>query len=463
MRGQLAKRILTVVIGLAGAIFTGLAVSNAYGASTIPLSAPEPSTSPAVSNAGSATPARPVTAANAAPFDWMQPKTWPSPFNPYLWPFNLFPVPEVATNPNGGVTYGILLAFLFKDQDGHINSIFAPDVNENSELGPGGSLKYFAYPSEDTQWSAIGAAQENIARTVDLNYETGRTHENWWSAEGELFFERDPTERFYGIGNTTDEGNETNYTTEQLYFRALLGWNITHDLQLAFVTKPRYVRIQEGAFTTLPQIFTLFPNVKGINGGSEFYNELRLTYDTRDSIEMPRSGGLGVLYGGNADRALASSVSYNRIGGELARYYSFGKRFTLAMHGYMQYMPAGDETPFWSMGWLGGEPSELYYRETLRGFGAGRFIDNNMTDLNIELRTRVLEASVMGNKGVLEVAPFLDAGQVFHNVSYNPVAALHPAGGIGLRALAEPFVVAYLDVGWGGEGTAIFTGIDYPF
>jgi hypothetical protein len=32
-----------------------------------------------------------------------------------------------------------------------------------------------------------------------------------------------------------------------------------------------------------------------------------------------------------------------------------------------------------------------------------------------------------------------------------------------LRALAEPFVVAYLDVGWGGEGTAIFTGIDYPF
>ncbi|HEX4211619.1 MAG TPA: BamA/TamA family outer membrane protein, partial [Candidatus Binataceae bacterium] len=396
-------------------------------------------------------------------FDLMKPRTWPYPFNPYAWPFSLFPVPEVTTNPNGGVTYGVLLAFLFKDRDGHITDIFAPDINENSDLGPGGALRYFAYPSEDTQWYAQAGAQENIARNVDLNYQTGRTHANWWSAEGEFFYEKDPTERFYGLGNDSNKANQTNYTTEQLYFRGLLGWNITQDLQLAFVTRPRYVRIQNGAFTTLPQIFQLFPDVKGINGGSEFYNEARLAYDTRDSIEMPRSGGLAVLYGGNADRRFGSSISYNRIGGELRRYISFAKRFTLAMHAYLQYMPSGNEAPFWSMGQIGGEHSVLYSKETLRGFGTGRFIDNNVTDLNVELRTRVLEASVMGNQGVLEVAPFLEAGQVFHNVSYNPIVALHPVGGVGLRALAEPFVVAYLDVGWGGEGTAIFTGIDYPF
>jgi len=428
------------------------------GACSVLAAAPPPPASTATPSTTGAS-----DAATAMPFTLTNPHSWPSPLNPYEWPFSLFPVPEVTTNPNGGVTYGILLAFLFKDQDGHITDIFAPDITENSELGPGGGLRYFAYPSEDTQWSVEGAAQENIARRVDLNYETGRTHAQWWSAEGQFFFEKDPTERFYGIGNNSSEGNETNYTTEQLYFRGLLGWNITRDLQLAWVTRPRYVRIQNGAFTTLPQIFTLFPDVKGINGGSEFYNEARLTYDTRDSIEMPRSGGLGVLYTGNADRSFGSSVSYNRMGGEVRRYYSFAKRFTLAMHAYLQYTPAGDETPFWSMANLGGEHSVLYNKETLRGFGSGRFVDNNVTDLNVELRARVLEASVMGNEGVLEVAPFLDAGQVFHNVSYNPVAELHPAGGIGLRALAEPFVVAYLDVGWGGEGTAIFTGIDYPF
>jgi hypothetical protein len=434
------------------AIMASLVVKLAFAA------APLPSMSGAVPMA---TPVSDPTTPRS--FDLMNPRSWPSPLNPYAWPFSLFPVPELTTNPNGGVTYGMLLAFLFKDQDGHIKSIFAPDVNENSDLGPGGAIRYFAYPSENTQWSAQAGAQENIARMVDLNYQTGRTHENWWSAEGELFFEKDPTERFYGIGNDSSKGNETNYTTEQVYYRGLLGWNIMHNLQLAAVTRPRYLRVQTGAFTTLPQIFTLFPDVKGINGGSEFYNEVRLTYDTRDSIEIPRSGGLGVLYSGNADRRFGSSVSYNRIGGEARRYFTFAKRFTLAMHAYLQYMPAGNETPFWSMGQIGGEHSVLYSKETLRGFGTSRFIDNNVTDLNVELRTRVLETSVLGNQGVLEVAPFLEAGQVFHDVSYNPLAALHPVGGVGLRALAEPFVVAYLDLGWGGEGTAIFTGIDYPF
>src|SRR6185437_9030430 len=157
------------------------------------------------------------------------------------------------------------------------------------------------------------------------------------------------------------------------------------------------------AFTTQPQISTLFPNVKGINGGTEIYNEVRVTYDTRDSIDIPRDGGLVLGYYGLADRRLMSSVSYNRFGGELRRYYSIGKRITLAGHVYMQWTPAGNETPFWSMPWLGGDESFLYTTETLRGYGAGRFIDNNVAVANIEMRTRVLEASILGTRGTLEL------------------------------------------------------------
>ena len=74
----------------------------------------------------------------------------------------------------------------------------------------------------------------------------------------------------------------------------------------------------------------IYPHLKGIGGGSEEYNELRLTYDTRDSIDIPRKGGLALIYGGFADRSLMSSVSYTRFGGEVRHYWSFGKRFTLA-------------------------------------------------------------------------------------------------------------------------------------
>jgi hypothetical protein len=391
------------------------------------------------------------------------PNSWPAPLNPANWPFSLIPIPEVATDPNGGVTYGALFAVLFEDQNKDIQDIFAPDVNNNTDLGAGGAVRYLAYPSADTQWYALAEAHENIQRQVDLNYQTGRTLEKWWSFDGRFFFERDPTERFFGIGNDSRLGAESNYTTEQIYVRAKLGWNLTKNLQLAIVERPRYVRIQTGAFNTIPQTVNVYPHVKGINGGSEAYNEVRATYDTRDSTDIPRRGSLFTLYEGIADRRFMSSVSYNRFGAEARQYWTIVPRVTLAGHTYIQYTPANGEVPFWSMPRLGGEESILYDQETLRGYGVGRFTDNNLSVANLEVRTRVYEADIFGTHGIAEVAPFAEAGRVFSEMSGDPVNDLHPVGGIGLRAIAEPFVVGYLDLGFGGEGAAVFSGINYPF
>jgi hypothetical protein len=399
----------------------------------------------------------------ARAFTLLDPQTWPPALNPHDWPFDLFPVPIVTTNPNGGVTYGVLLAFLFKDKQNQISSIFAPDVTHDTRLGFGGDVRYFAYTSEDTQWYAVSGAQEKIARTVDLNYATGRTRETWYSLEGRLFFERDPTDRFYGFGNDSPESGESNYTTEQVYFRGKAGWNLSKAFQLALVVRPRYVRILEGAFTNIPQTTTVYPTAKGVGGGSEIYGEARATYDTRDSVDIPRDGSLALLYGGSSQRALFSSTSWNRVGADLHHYWTFTQRLTLAAHGYLQYMPSGNEAPFWARGRLGGDSSFLYDQETLRGFGSGRFNDNNLSVANLELRARVYELTIMHTPGIFELAPFFEAGRVFHEMSGDPFEALHPVGGIGFRGIAEPFVVGFVDLGFGGEGGAVFAGINYPF
>ena len=138
-----------------------------------------------------------LAAIPANAFSLLDPNTWPPSLNPHNWPFSLYPIPEVATDPNGGVTYGILAALLMKDKHGDIRYIFAPDVNNNSTLGPGGNLRLLAYPSEDTQWYATGGAQENIARNFDLNYETGRTHHDWWSFTGRFFRARSDRTLFW--------------------------------------------------------------------------------------------------------------------------------------------------------------------------------------------------------------------------------------------------------------------------
>lgn len=411
-----------------------------------------------------------IASAPAHAFSLLDPSTWSWPQydwssfkiqNPNSWPF--IPVPEVATDPNGGVTYGVLPVWLFTDDKNEISSILAPDINSNSTLGPGGNFRYLAYPSSDTNWYIEGGAQETIARNVDLDYQTGRNHEGWWSFEGRFFFERDPTERFYGTGNDSHYGNQSNYTTEQLYGEAILGLNLSKKLQLSMMERPRYVRIQDGGFTSVPSIFSQFPHQKGLNGGSEVLSQWMLQYDSRDSVDIPRSGTLGRLYYGVADRAFGSSISYNRFGGELRQYYAIGQRVTLAGHLFSEYEPAGNEMPFWSQARLGGDESLLTDQETLRGYGAGRYIDNNLFVMNLEVRTRVWDKDVLGTHGILKLAPFAEAGRVGHDMGYNPFSDLHPVGGLGIRGIAQPFVVGFVDVGWGGEGAAVFSGINYPF
>ena len=52
----------------------------------------------------------------------------------------------------------------------------------------------------------------------------------------------------------------------------------------------------------------------------------------------------------------------------------------------------------------------------------------------------------------VEMAPFVDAGRVFQSMDDNPIRSLHFVGGLGFRAIAKPFIVGYVDFGYGSDG-----------
>lgn len=431
-------------------IFTALAV--ALGLATSVFAAP---------NAGNT---------SASPqFSLLDPSTWPKPqlqsfslLDPNSWP--IIPIPIITTDPNGGTTYGIMAVKLFHDDQGDISSIFAPDVTKNTTLGVGGDFRYFAYPSADTHWYGTASAQYHKARNVDVSYQTGITRQMPISWSGRLFWEHDPTERFYGIGNMSFNGMQSNYMTKQIYAESSLGYNFNEHMQLAWLFRPRYVRIGPGGFTSLPETSQLFPHLKGLDGGSEIYNSAVFSYDDRDSTDLPHKGGFYQVFYGNADRRFGSSMSYNRFGTDLRHYFPLWTRFTLATHAYVSYIPAGNETPFFSMARLGGEFTDyLTDRTTQRGWGVARWTDNNIEGVNAELRTEVYTAKVFDTTGTFEVAPFVDMGKVSHEFTDNPLNRFHPAGGMGFRAVAEPYVVGFVDVGYAGDGETIFAGVNYPF
>ena len=133
---------------------------------------------------------------------------------------------------------------------------------------------------------------------------------------------------------------------------------------------------------------------------------LMAAYDTRHSVDLPSSGGLAIVYGAIADREFGSSISYTRFGAELRRYLPIGRRVVIAARGFLEFTPAGNEMPFWEMARLGGEPSLLTDQQTLRGYGAGRFVDNNLEDFNVETRLKVLEATIFKTTASCRSRPF---------------------------------------------------------
>jgi Omp85 superfamily domain len=387
------------------------------------------------------------------------------------WPF--IPIPEVATDPNSGTTYGFLPVFLLSDANREVRHVFAPDVNDNSTLGPGGFFRLFNYPSDDTEWYVVAGASEHVAREVDLDYADGLSRNNGFFLEGRFYFEHDPSSRYFGSGNDSHYSDQSNYTLEQLFGDGLLGFRPTRTVAIVLEERPRYVRIRRGVFTDVPYTGDSFPTLDGLDGGTEWLHRLLLAYDTRDSINLPLRGTLLVAFAGFTEKILGSSDSHVEFGVEARRYLPLGERFTLAAHLHLRYRTANSGNPFWALSSLGGEASgdssalglPLGRGQTWRGGGAGRFVDRNLFVANLELRTRLFGLDASGTHIELEVAPFLDVGRVFPRLDANPIVVddLHPAGGMGFRALVLPFVVGYVDVGYAADGFAFFSGINYPF
>jgi len=375
------------------------------------------------------------------------------------------PIPSVGTDPNGGTTVGILPVWLRTNENHDITRIFAPDLTHNPFFGWGVHGRLFAYPSEDEQWSIVAGIKQRVERGVDLQYVLGRLHEGHFTSTSDADFDRDGTPRFFGVGNGTKLSAQTNYTAQTTLLQEQLGWNLTPHWQLLYTIRKRIVQVKAGTLSEVPSIETRFPHVRGLGTEGELLNRYSVVYDTRDDLTAPRHGMRVVIYGGAASvGGIFNDSLYTEAGGDARGYWSLSQDTILAAHTSLRYLPtARRPLPFWALSSIGGDISDVGGGQTLRGYGAGRFYDRNEFSANAELRHVFWGFDAEATHVDLEIAPFVDLGQVFGHTSTFPISRLHTVGGVGFRAIARPSVVGYVDIGYGHEGAAVFTGLNYPF
>ena len=384
---------------------------------------------------------------------WLDPK-----YAPFI------PVPEIATDPNGGTTLGLLPVWLQTDDNNEISRIIAPDVLHNQYFGWGAHARIYSYSSSDEQWSAEGGIKERVERDFDAEYQIGRERETRWSIGYSAIYDRSGTPRFYGIGNRTHQDTETSYTNDQELGQVNVGLNLNRMWQILYTSRLQVVDVLPGALGGLPSIGTRFPDQTGLGTSKLFRNRFSLIYDTRDDLTVPSHGVELIGYGGLAGQnGLFNDSLYSEAGADARGYWPVAARTVLAAHTAIRYLPTAHDVPFWALPSLGGGDSAVGGAQVLRGFGDGRFYGRNSFATTVEVRRTVLSFSSGGSNVDVEVSPFVDVGRVFQRSSTFPLGSLHQVYGVGFRGIARPFVVGHVDLGYGSEGVAIFTGLNYPF
>lgn len=369
----------------------------------------------------------------------------------------VIPVPSVSTTRNDGNDVGLIMPILVTDPDGELKYLMAPMVIRNSIVGTRGAFNFFQYEPGGRQIQFIGSFTEKIERKLVFNYlDPAFSNGRYFLQFGGSFF-KNATPRFFGPGQDSVEGNETNYTAREIRANWRFGVYMNEVTQIALAQRVRDVQLQRGA-TNLPFTGERFGDVDGVNGQSTIVgHRVSFHYDTRNNLVTPTDGMAITAYAElNQNIRNEAHPVYSRYELEVKKLFpSESKRAILVVRANLQ-ATIGTQVPFFEQSSLGGQ-------NNLRGFGVDRYIDKHLIAVSIEERIHIARTRLTGVMADFELAPFLDTGQVFGNFKDVSAKDYRMTPGLGIRGIVRPNVVGRLDYGFSREGGAIFAGLDFPY
>ena len=383
--------------------------------------------------------------------------TKPLPVSPVWADTQVFPIPSASTSKNDGSDAGLIVPILITDPDGELKYLLAPMVIKNSIVGTRGTFNLFRYDIGGRQMQFIASLTEKIERKLLFNYvDPAFSNGRYFLTFGGTFF-KNATSRFFGLGQTTLEAGETNYTAREARANWRFGVYANEVTQIAVGQRVRQVSLQRGA-TDLPFTGDIYPTVDGVQGETIIVgHRATFYYDTRNNLISPTDGMAVTAYAEiNQNIRNHDFPIYSRYELEVKKLFpSESKRAILIVRADLQ-ATLGDQVPFFEQSSLGGQ-------NNLRGYGVDRFIDKHLIAASVEERIHIARAKIAGVAADFEMATFLDTGQVFNSFKDVSFKDYRMTPGIGFRGIVRPNVVGRIDYGYSKEGGAIFAGLDFPY
>lgn len=374
------------------------------------------------------------------------------------WGPNIFVwLPAISTDPNAGPTIGILPVLVLADESTRrIKNLLAPSITYNDLFGVTGTMRYYWYPTDRSQLFAYGSYSAETNRVAKLRYENPAALEDVLYVRGEILYDVNGSQRFFGIGPHTNEGGESGYTFRQSGGRTAFGINFWKHMRTTIGGRFLTQETRDNIIPDLAGLNEKYPTLNGLGLQQTVSHEWRLTWDSRDIPVTPSRGQSAEVYLEKTNRGWGSDADYFRHGVDARSFFPWNNpRHLTVVRGFYERV-IGPNIPFYELSQLGG-------RDTLRGFGQGRFMDSGRLGFNLEHRYTLASLKLMGISTNFEMAPFVDAGEVFPSSDQIQARTVQFVGGLGFRAAVKPSVVGDVEIGVGREGPAVFVDINYPF
>jgi hypothetical protein len=252
-----------------------------------------------------------------------------------------------------------------------------------------------------------------------------------------------PEEDFYGSGPDAREADRSDFRLRDHLVELVGAYHASPRLTLVARTGVLSTSLGGGRDGAVPDVHATFGEAGAPGLGLSPRQVILaggLLADRRDDPRDPRRGGL-LLAGFSRFEGEGAGFDFTRLSADLRLYRALGsERHVLAARalGSFDRPDAGAQVPFYLQSSLGGS-------QVLRGYRAFRFRDERLVAFSVEYR---FEAHPR-----VELAAFVDAGQVAPAGTGFRLGDPHAGWGVGLRVKSQRRVVLRLDVARSPETT----------
>ncbi|MBN2281962.1 MAG: BamA/TamA family outer membrane protein [Candidatus Marinimicrobia bacterium] len=379
-------------------------------------------------------------------------------------------VPALNFNADNGFGYGVLLNF-FNYKDGGYEPYFL-------KINP---IIFFT----------TGGMQDHTF-FIDSPYLLGRG----WRFNVRIRYKDENYYPFYGFGNdsqfdknfieTDDDGNSLDllhgkhyYTFQSTQLKGITNFQkalVTRENNKAkisllmgygFVNEKNDLNKNEGIETKVAEYLDDGRiTQKEFEGHFNSYLKTGLIYDTRDNEPAPNSGTWSSILVEGYTKIVGSETQFVRLTLTDRRYFTLFKNMVYANR--VLYEKITDGAPFTLYYPFGGSVNSdegIGGYRTIRGQLKNRFIGDQKFMMNMELRYKFYEFSLLNQDFYLTVNGFYDFGRVWHDEDIEGGFKNFKDGkGLGLHVGWNENFIVFAEMAFGNEaGSQLYIDIGYIF